>query len=223
MMCVRGHIRVVLPVVTFILAALVLEAWSADKWPRPWVTAVFAWCLCMAYGEIGNLVCQRRLRVKDGLDALSVQMFLASAMAPTHEAPVRPRLRYDRVALWATALAALLRLVWRADPTVTVNPCVATLGFVVMGRRDALALGSVLGCVPVTWQMHQHAWCWGAALRGFAAILWMACCVATPPWLQCAVFAAVGTGCHPGLLVAGLVARRAPRVLPVLGLGVGAL
>ena len=25
--------------------------------------------------------------------------------------------------------------------------------FIVMGRRDALALASVLGCVPVAWQM----------------------------------------------------------------------
>ena len=223
MACARGHIRVVLPVATFILAALVLKTWSQDDWPRPYLTAFFAWCLNLAYGEIGNLVCQRSVRVRDGLDALSVQMFVASAQSLTHQAPVRPRVRYDRVMLWGIALAALLWLVWRHDPVITVNPCVSTITFVMVGRRDALALASVLGCVPVAWQMQQAWCCWASALRGLAAILWLACCVATPPWLQCAVFAALGTGCHPGLLVAGLVGRRAPRVLPALGLGVGAL
>ena len=124
--------------------------------------------------------------------------------------------------VWAACMAALLRLVWQRDPNITVNPCAATMIFILTGRRDALALASVLGCVPVAWQM-AGAWSVAAALRGVAALVWLACAVATPPWLQCAVFAAVGTGCHPGLLVVGLVARRAPRVLPVLGLGVGAL
>ena len=211
-----------LPVATFILAALVLRAWSPESWPKPWVSALLGWSLEMAYGEIGNLVCRKTVYIRDGLDALSVQMFVSSAQASIDRAPVLPRARWDRVLAWATAMAALLWLVWRHDPKITVNPCVSTMLFIVMGRRDALALASALGCVPVAWQM-VGAWSLGAALRGVAAIAWLACAVATPPWLQCAVFAAVGTGCHPGLLVVGLVARRAPRVLPVLGLGVRAL
>ena len=222
MACGSTHIRVVLPVATFILAALVLRSWSPENWPRPWVAALLAWSLEMAYGEVGNLVCRRTVRLKDGLDALSVQMFVSAAQGPFDEAPVLPRPVWRRAVLWGAAMAALLWLVWRHDPVITVNPCVPTMIFIVMGRRDALALASVLGCVPVAWQM-AGAWSLGAALRGVAAIAWLLCAVATPPWLQCAVFAAVGTGCHPGLLVVGLVARRAPRVLPVLGLGVGAL
>ncbi len=222
MACGWVHIRVVLPVATFILAALVLRAWSPALWPKAWVSALLAWSLGLAYTEIGNLVCRKRLRIADGLDALSVQMFVASAQSVAQHAPVVPRLQRYKAVLWALCLAFMLGVVWQADPTITVNPCASTMPFIVTGRRDAMSLASTLGCVPVAWHM-VGAWSLPAALKGVAAIAWLACAVATPPWLQCVVFAAVGTGCHPGLLVVGLVARRAPRVLPVLGLGVGAL
>ena len=153
MACGAAHIRVVLPVATFILAALVLRSWSPENWPRPWVAALLAWSVDMAYCEVGNVVCAKTLRVIDGLDALSVQMFVSSTQSASDRATVAPRTQYSRVMAWGGCMGALLWCVWRRDPGITVNPCVPTMIFIVTGRRDALALASVLGCVPVAWQM----------------------------------------------------------------------
>lgn len=211
-----------LPCATFILAALVLHDWSPSKWPRPYVTSVLLWSVVTAYAEIMNLVCHRNVRVLDSLDALSVQTFVASAQTPVREVPVTPRVRWSRGAAWAIVLAACLWCVWRFDSHITVNPCVATGAFIVLGRRDALALLPVLGCAPVAWQM-PNAWSLPACLRGAVAVTWLASSVATPPIWQCAVFALVGEACHPGLLLMGLVGRQLPRLLPVLCLCLSAM
>ncbi len=222
MACKTVRIRVVVPWLTFILATLILASWSPDNWPKSYVTALLAWSIATAYTEIMNLACDRVLQLRDGLDALSVQTFVALAQAPVQRAPVLPRIQWARGAMWACILAFLLRFVWQNDPRIDVNPCVATGSIVVLGRRDVTAAVPVLGCVPIAWQM-LDAWSVAACARGFAAVVWLACSVATPLWMQCATFAMMGRRCHPALLVLGIIARRSPFLLPVLGLAIGAL
>lgn len=222
MACGTHNIQVVVQCLTFILAALLLASWSPDTWPQPYVTALLTWCICTAYTEIMNLACDRMLQLRDGLDALSVQTFVALAQAPVQSALVLPHKQLARGVLWALVLAILLMCVWRHDSYVHVNPCVATGSIVLLGRRDVLAVTPVLGCAPLAWQMPK-AWSLSACARGLVAPVWLACCVATPAWMQCAMFAFVGHYCHPGLLVLGIVARQTPHWLPLLSLGIGAL
>ena len=222
MACSTARIQVVLPCFTFILAALILTSWSPAAWPRAYVTAVLMWSLITAYTEIMNLVCARRLQVRDGLDALSVQTFVALTQSPACSASVVPRVQWRRSVLWSVVLAALLLCVWQHDPHINVNPCVATGSVMVLGRRDIAALMPVLGCVPVAWSM-PNAWSAPSCARGVVAPVWLACCVATPVWLQCTVFAIAGNHCHPALLVMGIVARQSPRFLSILSLCIGAL
>lgn len=222
MACSTARIQVVLPWVTFILAAFVLASWPPSAWPRAYVTSVLVCSITTAYAEITNLVCDRTLQLRDGLDALSVQTFVALSQAPVHRAPVVPRVQWTRAPLWSLVLAVLLRCVWSNDPRIHVNPCVATGSIMLLGRRDITALLPVLGCAPVAWQM-PDAWSGPACARGLVAPVWLACCVATPTWLQCATFAVAGYQCHPGLLFLGITARQSPRFLPVLSLCIGAL
>ena len=201
---------------------MILASWSPEKWPQPYVTALLTWCTCTAYTEIMNLACNRALQLRDGLDALSVQTFVALAQAPTQSVSVLPQKRLTRGLLWSSVLAILLLCVWRRDTYVHVNPCVSTGSMVLLGRRDVISLLPVLGCVPVAWQMPE-AWSLPACARGLVAPIWLAACVATPTFMQCATFAFVGQQCHPGLLVLGIVARQIPHWLPVLNLCIGAL
>ncbi len=206
----------------FILTACVLRKWEAADWPHPAVTAVLAWSTSLAYGEISNLAYKHVVSVRDGMDALSVQVFVSAAQDNVLGGVVVPRVRLHRLIQYSCAIAAMLWYVWRHDSSVTVNPCVATGVFILLGRRDVLGLVSVLSCVPIAWHM-PGAWSAAACLRGLLVVAWLACAMATPPWLQCAVFAIAGQGCHPGLLATALVVRRLPRVIPVLALGIGAL